>query len=337
MKLSEFDFELPKEYIAQEPCKKRDGSRLMVLSGEKIEHRVFSDLPAYLSPGDCVVINKTKVIPAKISCRKSTGGKVELIMLRKTGDNTWTALSRDHILQKELSFPDGTAAKVAGSAENGEFIIQFNSGAVVDAILENFGSAPLPPYIKGTRTDDRTRYQTVYAKIPGSVAAPTAGLHFTEELLNAIRAQGAVIAEILLHVGWGTFKPVKAEDVSEHVMLPEEYEVTDETAGLINKARRNGKRIFAVGTSSVRTLETLTDNNSELRPSKGRTDLYIYPGYRFKAVDGLITNFHLPRSTPLLLACAFCGRERLLSAYRSAIENKYRFYSYGDAMLVLNR
>lgn len=340
----DFDYDLPEKYIAQFPKDERDGSRLFVLNRktDRTEHRIFKDIIEYFSPGDCIVINRTKVFPAKVFCKKNTGGNVELLFLRELADKCWAVLSRDKILNKELVFQDNESkAEVIEKNSTGEFILKFRNGADVYKLMKTYGEMPLPPYIKrksadnGIKKDDFQRYQTIYAKTEGSVAAPTAGLHFTDEVIEKLRRKGIQLAEIILHVGWGTFRPIVLHDVSKHNMLPEYYEIREEHAGKINSAKKAGKRIIAIGTTSVRTLETVSDENGIIRAGSGQTNLFIYQGYKFKCVDAMITNFHLPKSTPIVLVSAFAEREKILNAYRVAMENNYRFYSYGDAMLIL--
>ncbi len=344
MLLSDYDFHLPKKYIAQEPLEKRDTCKLMVLDKKtgKIEHRIFSEIIDYFSPGDCLVINKSKVLPARVYCKKSTGGKIEVLFLEKVSENTWCVLLKDGKSQKEIIMPDGiTKAKIVSRNSYGEFYLEFENKTDVISLMKKFGEMPLPPYIKPKkRTEqqkqkDRIFYQTVYAKENGSVASPTAGLHFTEELLEKIKRKGIEIVEIILHIGLATFRPVKTEKIDHHKMLPEWLEIRKESAKIINRSKKSNKKIIAVGTSVTRTLESCSDQSGFIYPRSDKTELYIYPGYKFKCIDMLITNFHLPKSTPFLLVCAFAGKDRILSAYKIAIENNYRFYSYGDAMLIV--
>lgn len=349
------DYSLPEELIAQSPSQERENSRLLVLSrnggGEPmIEHKRFSDILNYVRPGDCIVINNTKVFPAKIFCNKDTGGRVELLFLKSGLNNRWTVLSRRDLLGRSVVFPDTTGAKCVGRTGNGEYIIEFRDGVDVFALLEKYGIMPLPPYIHrdgsgeqsgnaGVRDEvhgtDFERYQTVYADVTGSVACPTAGLHFTHDLLGQLEKKGVEVVRILLHIGWGTFRPIRTENVHEHKMLPEYFEVSEGAAERVNLCRRKGGRVFGVGTSVVRSLEASSDEDGCVRAFSGETDLFIYPGYRFKTIDALITNFHLPMTTPLALVSAFAGAEIIFRSYREAIKNKYRFYSYGDAMLIL--
>ncbi|MFH0807910.1 MAG: tRNA preQ1(34) S-adenosylmethionine ribosyltransferase-isomerase QueA [Elusimicrobiota bacterium] len=342
--MSDFEYTLPESFIAQFPKDKRDESKLLVLDRKTlaIQHRIFKDITEFIKPGDCLVINKTKVFPAKVFCKKATGGNIEILFLRKINENSWAGLCRQKILDKNLFFSDGKiSAKVLEKNDTGEFILEFEPGIDVFKLINEFGEMPLPPYIKRKaeksvfKKDDYKKYQTVYAKVVGSIAAPTAGLHFTEDVLKKLKEKGVKIAEIVLHIGWGTFRPIISEDVSKHVMLPEKYEIGTEQAEMINCAKKSGGKIFAAGTSAVRTLETVSQNDGLIKPTIGETGLFIYPGYKFKCVDAMITNFHLPKSTPIVLVSALAGRENILNAYRSAIENNYSFYSYGDAMLIL--
>ncbi|OIO75789.1 MAG: tRNA preQ1(34) S-adenosylmethionine ribosyltransferase-isomerase QueA [Elusimicrobia bacterium CG1_02_37_114] len=338
LQLEGYDYALPEKFIAQHPADKRDQSKLLVFDRREnvVEHRVFSDIMDYLSPGDCVVINKTKVLPARLYCRKNTGGKIELFLLKKISENSWTALCRENVSGKELILPDGNSkVKVVDKNKYGEYILEFMGEIDIYELMNKYGHSPLPPYIKRHYPGKEERYQTVYAESEGAVAAPTAGLHFTLELMKKIKAKGIEIEYIVLHIGWATFKPVSAENINEHKMLPEYFEITKETADKINSCRQKDGRIIAVGTSTVRALESQADVNGNLIPGKGETELYIYPGYKFKVIDAMLTNFHLPKSTNLILVSAFAGKEKLLSLYKSAMENNYRFYSYGDAMLVL--
>ena len=326
MKLSDFDYQLPKELIAQEPAESRDSSRLLVLR-EGIEHRSFRDIPEYLEPGDVLVINDTKVLKARIFGKKSTGGKIEALILRKVEDNLWEALVKGRVKEGSVLEFSGHTAKVIEKDE-GKAFLEFSEDPSL--IMEEQGVYPLPPYIKKYR-GDMERYQTVFAKKDGAVAAPTAGLHFTPELLKSIGKKGVDMVHITLHVGWGTFKPVKVENIEEHRMESEWYEISGEAAERINS--REG-RLFAVGTTTVRSLESSSVNGAII-PGAGETDLFIYPGYEFKSgMDALITNFHLPKSTLLMLVTAFGGYERIMKAYRVAVEERYRFFSFGDAMLI---
>jgi len=341
LKLTDFDYVLPAGLIAQEPAPRRDLSRLMVVYRERavIEHRLFQDLPEYLRPGDLLVINETKVIPARLPGKKAGGGaNVEVLLLKPLDGRRWEALVRPGRRVRKgdvLLFGAGLfSGTVEESTAFGGRVISFTYAGDFPELLAKAGQLPLPPYIK-KYTGDPFRYQTVYARQEGSVAAPTAGLHFTEELLAKIRAKGVAVKPVLLHVGLGTFRPVKAEDVTRHHMHAEYYEISPDTARAVQAAREKGGRLVAVGTTTVRCLEAAARDNGEVPAAKGWTDLFIYPGYRFKAVDALITNFHLPRSTLLMMVSAFAGREKILHAYRLAVEKRYRFYSFGDAMLIV--
>jgi S-adenosylmethionine:tRNA ribosyltransferase-isomerase len=343
MKVSDFDYELPKELIAKFPVEPRDSSRLMVLhrnTGE-IEHRVFRDIVEYLKPGDVLVINDTKVIPARLFGKLETGGKVELLLVRQPGLGIWEVMAKPARKLKEgkrIYFDEELEAIVKGYGGEGRRIVEFILKSNKDFMekLEEIGHIPLPPYIeREEKPEDREKYQTVFARKEGAVAAPTAGLHFTEELLQKLKDKGIIIKNITLHVGPGTFKPVKVENVEEHQMDYETYHVPEDTAAEINRAKEEGRRVIAVGTTVTRTLESAAEKDGKVKSGEGSTNLFIYPGYRFKVIDALITNFHLPRSTLLMLVSAFAGRERILNAYREAVEKGYRFYSYGDAMFIL--
>jgi len=343
MRVDLFDYDLPKELIAQYPLPQRDRSRLMVLnrSDESIRHTLFYRIGEHLRPGDLLVINDTKVIPARLFGRKArTGGRVEMLLLREVKPRIWEVLIKP---VKKLypgviiEFGGGELeAKFLGRSPSGVFTVSLRYEGELREILDRIGKPPLPPYIKREPDDrDRERYQCIYAEKNGSVAAPTAGLHFTEELLEELQRMGIEIARITLHVGLGTFQPVKVKVVERHKMHSEFFHVPKEAAQAIGETRSRGGRIIAVGTTSVRTLETVADERGNVAPASGYTDLFIYPGYRFKVVDGMVTNFHLPRSTLLMLVCAFAGREFVMKAYKEAVERRYRFYSYGDAMLIL--
>jgi len=350
LKLSSYEYKLPKELIAQRPLLERDRSRLLVLdrSNGALKHAHFADIPDYLSPGDCLVLNRTKVVPARLFGKKETGGKIEALFLDpaelKAGGTGRALLKPFMELGKVIIFHGGLRASVESKTDSGETILRLE-GADPQETLREFGKMPLPPYIKrpgegdGLASFDREHYQTVYAEENGSIAAPTAGLHFTPELLNRITAKGIKTVKVVLHVGWGTFKPLISEDISKHSMLPERYELSPETAQALNECRNNGGRIIAVGTTSVRALESAAGrpgfDEKGFEPFKGETSIFIYPGHKFKAVGALVTNFHQPHSTPLAMASAFAGRERILAAYEEAIKEKYRFFSYGDAMLIL--
>ncbi len=340
MKLEDFDFNLPDELIAQEPIKKRSKSRLLVLNkaNGNIEHKTFEDIIKYLKPRDCLVLNDTKVIPARlIGNRKKTHGKIEVMLLKSVGTDLWEALvkpGRRAQVGDEFFFGDGSlTANVIGITDFGGRVIKFFYNTSFEKVLDKFGQMPTPPYIK-KRLQDKNRYQTVFAQKSGSAAAPTAGFHFTRGLLKAIQQKGVSIVFITLHVGLGTFRPVHVANIKAHTMHAEYYEISKETAKVINLTKQTGGRIFAVGTTSTRVLETVVDINGRVKSSKGWTDIFIYPGYAFKAVDCLITNFHLPKSTLIMLVSAFAGKEKILKAYTEAIENKYRFFSFGDAMLI---
>ena len=355
MKTSDFDYELPEELIAQDPLDKRDSSRLMVLDKKSggVTHRHFYDVTEYLKPGDCLILNNTRVIPARlIGHRDPTGGAAELLLLKRLGENRWECLARPGKRLKEgaaISFGDGLLKAVVKEVlEDGNRIVDFSYEGIFEEVLDALGEMPLPPYITH-KLKDKNRYQTVYAKYDGSAAAPTAGLHFTPELLQKVRDMGVNIAEVTLHVGLGTFRPVSAEDISDHHMHSEYYEIKAEAADLINETKRRGGRIISVGTTSTRTVEACANKllgqknqSSEggsdkiwVCPDSDNTDIFIYPGYEFKVVDGLITNFHLPQSTLLMLVSALSKREYILAAYEEAVRERYRFFSFGDAMLII--
>lgn len=343
MKVSQFDYNLPEELIAQTPLDKRDESRLLIYhrKSKQMEHRVFRDISEYLYPGDCLVINDTKVLPAKLlGQREDTGGKMEFVLLRREKQDTWRVLvkpGKRAQVGTRFVFGNGLLkAEVLSVTEGGGRIVRFFFEGIFEEVLDKVGLMPLPPYIH-EELKDRNRYQTVYAKFMGSAAAPTAGLHFTPELLKQLEGKGIEIARITLHVGLGTFRPVKAEDIQEHVMHKEVYEVTPKSAYKINEAKKAGNRIIAVGTTSLRTLESIADQNGYVKPGNGETGIFIYPGYQMKTVDALITNFHLPKSTLLMLVCALAGRKEMLSVYREAIERRYRFFSFGDAMFITDK
>lgn len=338
MKKSDFYFDLPEKLIAQTPIAQRDHSRLLhvdKVTGE-LEHRHFFDLPEYLDEGDCLVLNDSRVLPARLIGCRPTGGSVELVLLRDLGDGRWECLSRPGRKTKpgtEIIFGNGElTATVESVAEGGNRIVKFHYEGIFLETLERLGKMPLPPYIKEELSDSE-RYQTVYSKELGSAAAPTAGLHFTEELLDAIRAKGVRVCFVTLHVGLGTFRPVKEDEIEDHEMHSEFCIVPDETARIVTETKRNGGRVFAVGTTSCRTLESFAADDGTLAPSSGWTDIFIYPGYRFKCVDALVTNFHLPESTLIMLVSALAGRENVLNAYKVAVEKEYRFFSFGDACL----
>ncbi|MRG88246.1 tRNA preQ1(34) S-adenosylmethionine ribosyltransferase-isomerase QueA [Salinibacillus xinjiangensis] len=341
MKIEDFDFQLPESLIAQTPLQDRASSRLMVLNREKqtIEHQYFSAITNYLNPGDCLVLNNTKVLPARLfGEKKGTGAKVEVLLLHQQEADNWEVLLKPAKKVKigtEIIFGNGLLkAECKEKKEHGGAILTFQYEEIFYELLDQLGEMPLPPYIK-EQLDDRDRYQTVYAKEQGSAAAPTAGLHFTTELLDEIAQKGVHIAYITLHVGLGTFRPVNVEDIENHEMHAEFYHVDDETAQLLNDVRSKGGRIITVGTTSTRTLETIArDQHGEFKKQSGWTDIFIYPPYEFKAIDGLITNFHLPKSTLIMLISAFAGREFVLKAYEEAVQQEYRFFSFGDAMLI---
>ncbi|MCR4908150.1 MAG: tRNA preQ1(34) S-adenosylmethionine ribosyltransferase-isomerase QueA [Lachnospiraceae bacterium] len=341
LKKSDYFYELPEELIAQDPLEKRDDSRLLVLdrnTGETSHHR-FSEVGGFLRPGDCLVLNDTKVIPARlIGEKEGSGGVIEILLLKRLASDSWEAIVRPGKKLREgarVSFGGGALkAEITEVRADGNRIVSFYFEGIFEEILDRLGEMPLPPYIKH-KLKDPGRYQTVYAKNPGSAAAPTAGLHFTTELLDKLREAGLTTAFVTLHVGLGTFRPVKEENLLMHKMHSEYYEVSAETAATINRARDEGGRIIAVGTTSCRTLESVSSEDGRVQEGSGETRLFIYPGYRFKVIDGLITNFHLPESTLLMLVSAFAGRERVLTAYREAIKEGYRFFSFGDAMLVV--
>ncbi len=340
MKVSDFDYELPEELIAQTPLDKRDESRLLVYhrNSKAVEHCIFRNIEDFLLPGDCLVVNDTKVIPARLlGYREDTGGRMEFVLLSRENDDTWRVLvkpGRRAKIGSRFLFGDGLLkAEVLDKTEEGGRIVRFFFDGVFEEVLDQAGIMPLPPYIH-EELKDKNRYQTVYARHSGSAAAPTAGLHFTPELLKRLKEKGVNFAKVTLHVGLGTFRPVKVENIQEHIMHKEKFEVSHEAAEVINKAKRSGKRIIAVGTTSLRTLESISDDNGMIYAGSGETGIFIYPGYRFKVVDALITNFHLPRSTLLMLVSAMTGREEILQMYQEAIARRYRFFSFGDAMFI---
>jgi S-adenosylmethionine:tRNA ribosyltransferase-isomerase len=340
LKVSDFDYELPEELIAQTPLDKRDESRLLVYhrNSKAVEHCIFRNIEDFLLPGDCLVVNDTKVIPARLlGYREDTGGRMEFVLLSRENDDTWRVLvkpGRRAKIGSRFLFGDGLLkAEVLDKTEEGGRIVRFFFDGVFEEVLDQAGIMPLPPYIH-EELKDKNRYQTVYARHSGSAAAPTAGLHFTPELLKRLKEKGVNFAKVTLHVGLGTFRPVKVENIQEHIMHKEKFEVSHEAAEVINKAKRSGKRIIAVGTTSLRTLESISDDNGMIYAGSGETGIFIYPGYRFKVVDALITNFHLPRSTLLMLVSAMTGREEILQVYQEAIARRYRFFSFGDAMFI---
>lgn len=340
MDVKDFYYDLPEELIAQDPLENRSDSRLMVLdkySGE-IEHRIFSDITDYLKEGDCLVINNTKVIPARLYGSKvGTDAKIEILLLKRREKDIWETLVKPGKKAKigtRISFGDGLlVGEVIDVVEEGNRLIQFQYDGIFEEILDKLGQMPLPPYITH-QLKDKNRYQTVYAKYDGSAAAPTAGLHFTPELLEKIQKMGVNIAEVTLHVGLGTFRPVKETDVLKHHMHSEFFQIDEKAAELINQTKEKGNRIISVGTTSTRTLESAADENGHIEAKSGWTEIFIYPGYQFKVIDGLITNFHLPESTLVMLVSALAGREHVLSAYQEAVKERYRFFSFGDAMLI---
>lgn len=340
MKTSDFYFDLPEELIAQHPLKDRSSSRLLVLDKNTGEtnHRIFKDMIEYLEKGDCLVLNNTRVLPARlIGAKAETGGKVEFLLLNKKEDNQWEVLVKPGKKAKpgaQIEFGDGLLkATVDEVLESGNRLVTFEYEGIFEQVLDELGQMPLPPYIT-EQLEDQERYQTVYAKHRGSAAAPTAGLHFTEELIVAIKEKGVQVAYVTLHVGLGTFRPVKAENIEEHDMHAEFYFVDEKEAEKINKAKREGGRIFAVGTTSSRTLESIADDEGYIKACSGWTDIFIFPGYKFKCVDGLFTNFHLPESTLMMLVSALSKRDYIMAAYKEAVEQRYRFFSFGDAMLI---
>lgn len=341
LKREDFNFDLPEELIAQDPLEDRSSSRLLVLNKETgaVEHHVFKDIVGYLNPGDCLVINDTKVLPARlIGEREGTGAKVEVLLLKRKENDVWETLVKPGRKAKpgtKLVFGGGLLhAEVLEVVEEGNRMIKFQYEGIFEEILEQLGQMPLPPYITH-QLEDKNRYQTVYAKHTGSAAAPTAGLHFTPKLLEQIKEKGVEIAHVTLHVGLGTFRPVKVENILEHHMHSEFYQIEQSEADKINCAKENGHRVICVGTTSCRTVESAADENGRLRECSGWTEIFIYPGYQFKILDCLITNFHLPESTLIMLVSALAGREHVLAAYEEAIKERYRFFSFGDAMLII--
>ncbi len=340
MKTHDFWYDLPEELIAQTPLEQRDTSRLLVLNKQtgEVEHRHFSDILDYLNPGDCLVMNDSRVLPARLLGNRPTGGAVELLLLKDLGDKKWECLAkpgRKLLEGQEVVFGNGKlTATVVAVLPDGNRVVQFHYDGIFMEVLEQLGKMPLPPYIKA-ELQDKERYQTVYSREVGSAAAPTAGLHFTNELLNKIRDKGVRTAFVTLHVGLGTFRPVKADEITDHHMHSELCIMNAETAELLNKTRQNGGRIICVGTTSCRTLESLVGEDGTFSAGSKWTEIFIYPGYTFKAMDGLITNFHLPESTLVMLVSAFAGREYVLSAYNEAVQQRYRFFSFGDAMCII--
>ena len=340
MKTHDFWYDLPEELIAQTPLQQRDASRLMVLNKQtgEIAHKHFFDIVNYLRPGDCLVMNDSRVLPARLLGHRPTGGAVEVLLLRDLGDKCWECLCKPGRKMQpgsEVIFGDGElTATVREVREDGNRVVEFHYEGIFLEVLERLGKMPLPPYIKA-ELKDQERYQTVYSREVGSAAAPTAGLHFTKELLQKVRQQGVNTAFVTLHVGLGTFRPVKAEDILDHHMHAELCMLTQETADILNQTRKNGGRIICVGTTSCRTLESLVNADGSFEAKSKWTEIFIYPGYTFKAMDGLITNFHLPESTLVMLVSAFAGRDKVLNAYAEAVREKYRFFSFGDAMCIV--
>ncbi len=336
---SDFYYELPPELIAQTPAEPRDSSRLLVYDREadKIEHRIFRDVTDYLKKGDVLVVNNTKVLPARMYAHTEHGGLIEILLLKRVERDVWEVLAKPGkkcAVGKSFKISDKLSFTVQGVTDSGERIVKFDYDGVFENVLDEVGSMPLPPYIK-EKLKDKGRYQTVYAKTDGSAAAPTAGLHFTPALLDKIRAMGVEVIEILLHVGLGTFRPVKEDIITDHKMHSEYFEVSEQAAAAINKAKAERRRIIAVGTTSVRTLESATGDDGVIKAGHGDTQIFIYPPYKFKCVDALITNFHLPESTLIMLVAALVGREKILEIYKTAVEEKYRFFSFGDAMMIV--
>lgn len=341
MLLSEFDYDLPEDLIAQKPCEPRNHSRLLVVDKEtgELEHRRFYELKEYLVPGDTLIFNDTRVIPARLFGSKATGGKVEVFLLtRKTGDE-WEVLVKPGKKAKVgtvISFGEELSCEVIDHTDFGGRVVRFRFAGIFEEILDRLGQTPLPPYIKEELTD-KERYQTVYARERGSAAAPTAGLHFTQEMLAELKDRGVNLGFVTLHVGLGTFRPVNVETIEDHVMHREYYSVPEETAAMVNKAKSEGRRVIAVGTTAIRTLESVAKEKGKIEAKSDWTEIFIYPGYAFKIVDAIITNFHLPKSTLLMLISAFSSKEVVFAAYEEAVKEKYRFFSFGDAMLILNR
>ena len=340
LKTADFDYELPKELIAQTPLKDRASSRLLMIdrnSGD-LKDEVFHNITRYLRSGDCLVLNQTKVIPARLyAVKEDTKAKVEILLLKRLNDNDFECLVKPGKKLKKgtrLDFSDVAGAEITDVLDDGNRIIHLEYEGILEEVLDKIGTMPLPPYITES-LEDKSRYQTVYASISGSAAAPTAGLHFTKELLDEIRGMGVSIAKVDLKVGLGTFRPVKADNIDEHIMHSEEYSITKEAADTVNRCKENGGRIISVGTTSLRSLESNADEKGRLSEFKGDTDIFIYPGYKFKVIDALITNFHLPKSTLMMLVSALAGRDNIMRAYSYAIENKYRFFSFGDAMFII--
>ena len=339
MKVSDFNYELPEELIAQTPIEKRDMSRLMVLNKDEktIEHKVFKNILDYLKKGDCLVINNTKVIPARLYGKKDTGANVEFLLLKRIEGDTWEVMvrpGRKLLAGAKVTFGEGLLeAEILEVLDNGNRKVLFKYEGIFNEILDKIGLMPLPPYIKES-LKEKDRYQTVYAKYVGSAAAPTAGLHFTEDLIKQLKEKGVEVANVTLHVGIGTFRPVKVETIEEHSMHSEHYYIKQEDVEKINNTKKNGGRVIAVGTTSCRVLESVADENGYLKEIEADTSIFIYPGYKFKCIDALITNFHLPESTLIMLVSALAGREYIMDAYKEAVKEKYRFFSFGDAMFI---
>ena len=339
LKTSDFYYDLPEKLIAQTPAEPRDSSRLLVYhrNTKTIEHRIFHDICDYLKKGDVLVINRTRVLPARLYAHTEHGGAVEVLLLKRMSLDTWEVLVRPGRKCRpgaKLYFSEELSLEVLSVTETGERIVKFFYEGTFEDVLSRVGNMPLPPYIH-EKLQDPERYQTVYSRETGSAAAPTAGLHFTPELLEKIRGMGVEIVEVLLHVGLGTFRPVKEENILDHKMHAEYYEVSEEAASRINAAKKEGRRVIAVGTTSVRTLETVADEQGMLHPCKGDTSIFLYPPYKMKCVDALITNFHLPESTLIMLVSCLCSREEILDVYKTAVEQRYRFFSFGDAMMIV--
>lgn len=340
LKKSDFNFYLPEELIAQTPIKQRDHSRLLVLDKKtgELEHKHFYDIVDYLNKGDCLVINDTKVLPARLyGIKEDTKALVEILLLKRIDDKRWEILAKGGKKTKagtNIIFKENLlSGKIVEVKEDGNRVIEFNFNGIFEEILDSLGEMPLPPYIY-EKLDDKNRYQTIYATNVGSAAAPTAGLHFNDELLNKIQKKGVAIARLTLHIGLGTFRPVKAEYLSEHKMHSEYYELKEEEANKINEAKKSGHRVISVGTTSTRTLETIVDENGMVKAQNGWTEIFIFPPYKFKVVDSLVTNFHLPESTLIMLVSALAGKDKVMNAYNVAVENRYRFFSFGDAMII---
>lgn len=342
MLISEFDYDLPEHLIAQEPLESRTGSRMFAVDRKQrtFSDDVFARFPEYLKKGDVLVLNNTKVFPARLFGRSETGAGVEVFLVRQTGEFEWETLARPARRLKvgrHVSFDEGLAAQILEKTDEGRVVVRFEAAGNFEEIIDRIGKTPLPPYIKRDQSvhDDRERYQTVFAKSRGAIAAPTAGLHFTKEVLDQVRARGVTVAEITLHVGYGTFEPVRVQDLAEHRVMPEQFEIPPEAAEILNHAKSSGRRIIAVGTTTTRALETALSRGKSFIAGKSTADLTITPGHKFKAIDGLLTNFHLPKSSLLVLVSTFSGHQLIMEAYRHAVAAGYRFYSYGDCMLIV--